>query len=62
MYTTLKTVVGSFELFCLKPDRLGHPGLRMMRNIMNNLDGHNVHAKKFPNPDDFMCSACAMGK
>jgi hypothetical protein len=40
MYTTLKTVFRSSELFCLWHDRLGHPGLRMMRNIINNSDGH----------------------
>nr|XP_051190670.1 uncharacterized protein LOC127303997 [Lolium perenne] len=35
----------SSELFCLWHDRLGHPGLRMMRNIINNLNGHNVNVK-----------------
>ena len=62
VYTTLKTVFRSSELFCLWHDRLGHPGLRMMRNIINNSHGHNVNVKNFPNPDDFVCSACAKGK
>jgi peptide/histidine transporter 3/4 len=62
VYTTLKTVFRSSELFCLWHDRLGHPGLRMMRNIINNSNGHNVNVKNFPNPDDFVCSACATGK
>src|SRR3954462_11153958 len=34
----------------------------MMRNIINNSDSHNVNVKNFPNPDDFVCSACATGK
>ena len=62
VYTTLKTVFRSSKLFCLWHDRLGHPGLRMMRNIINNSHGHNVNVKNFPNPDDFVCSACAKGK
>ena len=62
VYITLKTVFRSSELFCLWHDRLGHPGLRMMRNIINNSNGHNVNVENFPNPDDFVCSACAMGK
>src|SRR4051812_2596203 len=62
MYTTLQTVFRSSELLCLKHDRLGHPGLRMMRNIINNSHSHNVNVKNFPNPNDFVCSACAKGK
>ena len=57
VYTTLKTVFKSFELFCLSHDRLGHPGLRTMRNVINNSNGHNIYVKNFPNPDDFVCSA-----
>ena len=34
----------------------------MMRNIINNSNGHSVNVKNFPNPDDFVCSACATGK
>jgi hypothetical protein len=62
VYTTLKTIFRSSELFCLWHDRLGHPGLSMMRNIINNSNGHNVNVKNFPNPDDFVCSACATRK
>ena len=45
VYTTLKTVFRSSEQFFLWRDRLGHPGLRMMRNIINNSNGHNVNVK-----------------
>src|SRR4051812_18550744 len=62
MYTTLKIVFRSSELFFLWHNRLRHPGLRMMRNIINNSDGHSVNVKKNLNPDDFVCSACATGK
>jgi hypothetical protein len=62
VYTTLKIVFRSSELFCLWHDRQGHPDLRMIINIINNSNGHMVNVKKFPNPDDFTCSACATGE
>ena len=34
----------------------------MMRNIINKSDVHNVNVENFPNPDDFVCSACATGE
>ena len=62
VYTAFKTVFRSSELFCLWHDRLGHPGLRMMRNVITNSCGHNVNIKNFPNQEDFVCPACATGK
>src|SRR3954468_12328392 len=34
----------------------------MMRRIIKGSVGHNIAAKDFPNPEDFMCTACAKGK
>ena len=62
VYTTLKTIFRSSKLFYLWHDRLGHHGLRTMRDIINNSDGHNVNVRNFPNHDNFVCSACATGK
>ena len=45
-YTALKIVFRSFELFCLWHDTLDHPGIRMMRNIINK---HNINVNNFPN-------------
>lgn len=60
--TALKTTFSSSELFCLWHDILGHPGLRMMRNIISNSVGHNLNINNFPNHEDFVCRACALGK
>ncbi|KAJ1287825.1 hypothetical protein BS78_02G040500 [Paspalum vaginatum] len=62
VYTSLKTVFRHSELFSLWHCRLGHPGLRMMRHIINNSQGHNMNVKHFPNQEDFVCHACATGK
>ena len=62
IYTTLKTIFRRSELFSLWHDRLGHPGLTMMRNIINNSNGHNVNVKNFPNPDDFRSEERRVGK
>ena len=62
VFTTLKIVFRSAKLFSLWHDRLGHPGLRMMRNIITNSQGHGINVKNFPNHEDFVCPACATGK
>ena len=62
MFITLKTMFRNSELFSLWHDRIGHPCLGMMRNIINNSQGHNINVKKFLNQEDFMCHACATGK
>lgn len=61
-YVAMKTIFRSPESFRVWHDRLGHPGLGMMRRIINNSAGHNVETKDFPNPEDFICPACAKGK
>ena len=33
-----------------------------MRKIIKGSIGHNIATKDFPNPEDFMCTACAKGK
>ena len=45
----MKAIFKDIESFRIWPDRLGHPGLGMMRRIINNSAGH----KDFPNPEDF---------
>jgi hypothetical protein len=59
-YVAMKTIFRNTESFRIWHDRLGHPGLGMMRRIINNSVGHDVRG--FPNPEDFICTACAKGK
>jgi hypothetical protein len=51
--------VNSFQTW---HDRLGHPGVGMMRKIIGNSIAHNFHNTKFPQYSDFVCTACATGK
>jgi peptide/histidine transporter 3/4 len=59
-YVAMKTIFQNIESFRIWHDHLGHPGLSMMRRIINNSAGHDV--KSFPNLEDFICTACAKGK
>nr|ABE77200.1 putative copia reverse transcriptase [Sorghum bicolor] len=43
-------------------DRLGHPGIGMMRKFISNSTGHDMEKARFPQNKDFCCTACATGK
>ena len=58
-YKVIFQNVNSFQTW---HDRLGHPGIGMMRKIICNSFGHNLHKAKFPQSSDFICTACASGK
>ena len=58
-YVATKTIFKNAESFRIWHDRWGQPGLSMMRRIINSA-GHGVNS--FPNPEDFICTACANGK
>ena len=51
-YIVMKTIFRNLESFRIWHDRLGHPGLVMMRRIINNSAEHNIETKDFPNPED----------
>ena len=59
-YVAMKTIFRNAESFRIWHDRWGQPGLIMMRRIIKNSAGHGVNS--FPNPEDFICTACAKGK
>ena len=59
-YVAMKTIFRNAESFRIWHDRWGQPGLIMMRRIIKNSAGHGVTS--FPNPEDFICTACAKGK
>jgi hypothetical protein len=50
-------IVDAFQIW---HDRLGHPGVGMMRKIIGNYTWHNLN--KFPKTSDFICTACATEK
>jgi hypothetical protein len=59
-YVAMKTIFQNIKSFRIWHDLLGHPGFNMMRKIINNSIGHEV--RSFPNPEDFICTACVKGK
>ena len=50
------------KVFMLWHDRLGHPGLIMMRRIIKNSHGHALKNQKILLFSDYSCSACFQGK
>jgi hypothetical protein len=59
-YVAMSTILKNPESFRIWHERLGHPDLRMMRNIINNSAGHGIKTKQIPK--DFLCVSCAKGK
>jgi hypothetical protein len=59
---TYKVIFQDLNSFQTWHDRLGHPGVGMMRKIISNSIGHNLHKTKFPQSSDFVCTTCATGK
>jgi hypothetical protein len=41
-YVAMKTIFRNIESFWIWHDCLGHPGLSLMRRIINNFVGHDV--------------------
>ena len=61
-YVAYKINFQNLDKFKTWHDRLGHPGIGMMRKIISNSVGLNLPIKRFPKPSDFVCTACATGK
>lgn len=61
-HVTMHTVFRNNVAYRIWHDRLGHPGLSMMKRISISSIGHNLKKKDFPNHEDFLCIACAKGK
>jgi 5-methylthioribose kinase len=61
-HVSYKVIVQNLDVFKIWHDRLGHPGIGMMRKIVGNSIGHKLNTSKFPKPSDFVCTACATGK
>ena len=70
-YTIMKTVeinvvihqkCSDPKVFMLWHDRLGHPGLIMMRRIIENSHGHPLKNQKILLSSNYPCSACSQSK
>ena len=59
-YVAMTTIFKNPESFKIWHERLGHPGLRMMRNIITSSAGHGIKTTQIPK--DFLCISCAKGK
>nr|ABF96511.1 retrotransposon protein, putative, Ty1-copia subclass [Oryza sativa Japonica Group] len=61
-HVAYKVIFQNVDAFHTWHDRLGHPGIGMMRKIIDNSIGHHLITDKFPKSSDFVCTACATGK
>ena len=59
-YIAMMTIFKNPESFTIWHERLEHPGLRMMRNIINSSAGHGIKTTQIPK--EFLCVSCAKGK
>jgi peptide/histidine transporter 3/4 len=61
-HVAYKVIFQNVNAFQTWHERLGHPGIGMMRKIISNSVGHTLSDAKFLQSSDFMCTACAIGK
>jgi hypothetical protein len=59
-HVAYKVIFQNADAFQIWHDRLGHPGVGMMKKIIGNCIGHNL--TKFPNTSDFTCTTCETEK
>jgi len=59
-FVAMSTIFKNPESFRVWHERLGHPGLWMMRNIITSSIGHGMKTTQIPK--DFLCVSCAKGK
>jgi hypothetical protein len=60
-HITCKVIFQNVDIFKTCHERLGHPGIGMMRKIMSNSSGHDMSDRKFLKSSDFVCTSCATG-
>jgi hypothetical protein len=61
-HVVYKIIFHNVDTFQIWHDRLGHPGVGMIRKIIKNAIGHNLNEAKFPQSSDFVCTACSTRK
>jgi hypothetical protein len=52
-HVAYKIIFQNLDVFKTWHDRLGHPGIGMMRKIIGNSIGHHMNTSKFLKPSDF---------
>jgi hypothetical protein len=58
-YVAMSTIFKNHKSFTIWHERLRHPGLRMMQNIIKGFVGHSIKTTQIPK--DFLCVSCAKG-
>lgn len=58
-YAIINNNIFSEKKFRLWYDKFGHPGMTMMRNIINNSLRHSLNAQKVHIYKEHMCTACS---
>jgi hypothetical protein len=58
----IQVIFQNVDAFITWHERLGHPGVGMMRKFIGNSSGHNLNSAKFSKSLDFMCITCATEK
>ena len=61
-YAVMNHNFNDLKAFLLWHERLGHPGLSMMRRIVQNSNGHPLTSRKIFKSHDFCCTAFSQGK
>jgi hypothetical protein len=57
-----KVIFHNVDTFTTSHSRLGHPGIGMMKKIIENCTSHDLKYAKFLKSNDFVCISCVMGK
>ena len=61
-YAVMNQKFNDSNAFLLWHERLGHPGISMMRRIVQNSNGHPLTSKQILVTDGYTCVACPKGK
>ena len=61
-YVVMNQKFNDSNAFLLWHERLGHPGISMMRRIVQNSNGHPLTSRQILVIDAYTCAACSKGK
>ena len=61
-YAVMNLKFNDSNAFLLWHERLGHPGISMMRRIVQNSNGHPLTSRQFLVTNGYTCAACSRGK
>ena len=61
-YVVMNQKFNDSNAFILWHERLGHPGISMMRRIVQNYNGHPLTSRQILVIDGYTCASCSKGK